>query len=153
MSLTVNSVSSLKIVVNNSVFTNNYASYYGGGLFHFISGTVGNQTYLFGNNKMVKNEAYVGSGAQNFVNFGISAPLSMINNTIYHCIYEENKAQVSGCLLVSPSFAGSSANLIRIEGCTFRKNQASSFSSSINVASHGYYQSRLHLPPVQFINW
>ena len=153
MSITIKSASPLKIVVNNSLFTDNFASYYGGGLFHFISGIVGNQTYLFGNNTLIKNKASVGSGAQNFVNFGNSTPLSIIHTTIYNCTYEENKAQVSGCILVSPSFAGSSGSLITIEKCTFNKNQASSYSSSVNVASHSYYRSRLHLPPVRFVNW
>jgi len=60
----------VNVAVNNSLFINNFANNYVGGLYQFINEEVGNQTYIFGNKQFINNTALRGSGAVNFENFG-----------------------------------------------------------------------------------
>ena len=143
----------LNVVINNSLFMNNFAGNYGGGLYCFMDGTVGNQTYMFGNNRFVSNEALIGSGALNFGNFGNTAPFSILHNTIYNCTFEHNKAQTGGCLHMFPSYPGFSGNFITIKQCSFVNNTSTEIGGAIDVTSYNTYQSRQHYDPVEFIGW
>lgn len=153
MALPVNVTCPLNAIINNSLFMNNFASNYGGGLYCFISGLVGNQTYMFGNNRFVGNEATIGSGALNFGNFGSTAPFSSLHSTMYNMTFENNKAETGGCLHMFPSYNGFSGNFITIKECSFYNNTSTEIGGAIDVTSYNPYQSRQHFDPVQFIDW
>ena len=153
MAMPVNVECPVNVVINNSLFMNNFAGNYGGGLYCFLSGTVGNQTYMFGNNRFVSNEAMIGSGALNFGNFGNTAPFSALHSTMYNCTFENNKAQTGGCLHMFPSYPGFSGNFVTIKECLFLNNTSTEIGGAIDVTSYNLYQSRQHYNPVQFIGW
>ena len=154
MAMPINVECEVNVVINNSVFINNFAGNYGGGLYCFISGTaVGNQTYMFGNNKFVDNEAMIGSGALNFGNFGNTAPFSELHSTMYNCTFEKNRAQTGGCLHMFPSYPGFKGNYITIKDCVFVNNTSTEIGGAIDVTSYNFYESRQHYDPVEFIEW
>ena len=153
MALPVNTTCPLDAIISNNVFINNYAGNYGGGLYCFISGTVGNQTWMIGNNSFIGNHAVIGSGALNFGNFGTPAPSSTLHSTMYNCTFENNRAQTGGCLHMFPSYNGFSGNFIILKQCIFLNNTSSEIGGAIDVTSYNLYQSRQHYDPVKFIDW
>ena len=153
MALPVNTTCPLNVTINNNLFENNYASNYGGGLYYFIDGTVGNQTYMFRNNKFVGNKAGIGSGALSFINHGFTALFSVLNSTIYNCTFECNSALTGGCSHMFPSYHGFSGNFITIEKCLFSNNTSIEAGGTIVVISYKYYQSREYYDSVEFTNW
>lgn len=153
MAMPINAECPLNVTIYNSVFVNNFAENYGGGLYCFISGTVGNQTYMFRNNSFVDNEAIIGSGALNFGNFGRTAPFSTLHSTIYNCSFKNNQAQTGGCLHVFPSYAGFSGNFIEIKNCLFHNNTSTEIGGALDITSYNAYQSRQHYDPVRFTDW
>ena len=152
LSMPINAVWPLNITINNSVFVNNFAENYGGGLYCHIMGNVGNQTYLFENSVFIKNRALVGSGAINFGNYGHTLPSSTLHSTIYNCTFENNSAQKGGCLHVVPSFPGFSGNFIKIRKCLFCNNTSTQY-GTVDVSSFNYYKTRQHYEPVHFNEW
>lgn len=153
MAMPVNVTCPVNVVLNNSLFVGNFARNYGGGLYCFISGTVGNQTYMFGNNTFSDNKAVIGSGALNFGNFGNTAPFSILHSTFYKCRFERNEAQTGGCLHMFPSYPGFSGNFITVKESQFINNTSSEIGGALDVTSYNAYQSRQHYEPVQFIDW
>ena len=143
----------LNVVINNSLFMNNFAGNYGGGLYCFTSGTVGNQTWMFGNNRFIGNEATIGSGALNFGNFGSTAPFSTLNSTMYNCTFKHNRAQTGGCSHIFPSYPGFSGNFITIKECLYFNNTSIEVGGAIDITTYNPYKSRQHYDPVHFINW
>ena len=153
MAFPINITYPVNVIINDNLFMNNHAGNYGGGLYCFISGTVGNQTWMFGNNSFIGNKADIGSGALNFGNFGSTAPFSTLHSTMYNCIFKHNRAQTGGCLHMFPSYSGFSGNFITIKQCLFLNNTSSEIGGAIDVTSYNFYQSRQNYDPVKFINW
>ena len=153
MAIPVNATCPFNVIVNNSLFMNNYAGNYGGGLYCFISGTVGNQTWMFGNNSFIDNEAVIGSGALNFGNYGSTAPFSTLHSTMYNCTFKHNTAQTGGCLHIFPSYHGFSGNFITLTECSFINNTSTEIGGAIDIISYKYYESRQYFNPVKFIDW
>ena len=143
----------VNVVVNNSVFINNFAENYGGGLFYFLGETNGNQTCMFGNNLFIGNQALIGSGAMNFANFAYTTPSTNLHSTIYGCTFQGNIAYIGGCLLIFPSYDGFGGNFVAIQECTFTNNTSMEYGGAVSVASYNAYQIRQHYEPVEFINW
>ena len=152
LSMPINALWPLNIVVSNSMFVNNFAENYGGGLYCHIMGNVSNQTYVFQNNIFMKNRALVGSGAINFGNYGDTIPSTTLNCTMYNCTFENNSAQKGGCLHIVPSYPGFSGNFIRIEKCLFRNNTSTQY-GAVDVSSFNYYKNRQHYEVVHFTEW
>ena len=153
MALPVNTTCPLDVIINNNLFMNNYAGNYGGGLYCFIGEMVGNQTWTFGNNSFIDNEAVIGSGALNFGNYGSTASFSTLHSTVYNCTFKHNRAQTGGCLHIFPSYRGFNGNFITIKECSFFNNTSTEIGGAIDIISYKYYQSRQHFNPVQFIDW
>jgi len=153
LSLPVNASYPINIVVNNSLFINNFAKNYGGGLYCFIGGTVGNQTYMFGNNSFINNKAAIGSGAMNFGNFGNIAPFSTLHSTIYNCKFQSNNAKKGGSSHIFPSYYGFEGNFITFKDCIFYNNTSTEYGGAIDASFYNPYQNRQHYAPVQFVNW
>jgi len=109
----------LNVVINNSVFINNFAKNYGGGLYCFLSGTNSNQTYMIANNTFIRNKALIGSGGINFGNFAGTAPSTTLYVTIHGCTFESNRANYGGCLNTYPSYFGIGGNFIKFQNCIF----------------------------------
>ena len=143
----------LNITVNNSLFMNNFAQNYGGSTYYFMGGTNNNQTYMFGNNSYISNQALIGSGAMHFGNFGKTMPFTSLHNTIYNCTFANNRAQSGGCSHMFPSYSGYSGNFIKIEKCSFYNNTATEIGGTYDISSYNSYKSRQHYDPVQFIDW
>ena len=152
VSMPINATWPLNIVVNNSVFTSNYANNNGGGLYCLIMGIVGNQTYLFENNVFVNNSAMIGSGAINFGNYGGTAPFSTLHSTIYNCTFQYNTAQKGSSIHIVPSYPGHISNFVVITKCSFFNNTSTQY-GIIDVSSFNYYEAREHYEPVRFIEW
>lgn len=149
----INATFPLNVVINNSVFINNLATNYGGGLYCFIGGIFGNQTYMFGNNTFMGNQALIGSGAMDFSNFAETAPFSTLHSTIHGCTFEENIARISGGFDIFPSLYGYSDNFVKLQDCRFTNNTSTEYGGAVAVTSYNAYQSRQHYEPVEFINW
>ena len=153
MALPVNATCPVNVNIHNNLFEKNYASNYGGGLYTFLGGTVGNQTYMYKNNTFVGNEVGIGSGALCIANHGSTAPSSTLHFTVYKCTFNYNKAQVGGCLHMFPSYRGFSGNFIVIKECLFNNNTSIEAGGAIFVRSHNYYQNREYYDPVELTNW
>ena len=143
----------LNVVVNNSVFINNFAENYGGGMYFFMGGTNGNQTYMFGNNTFRGNQALIGSGAMNFGNYAKTAPFTTLHSTIYGCTFERNTAHIGGCLHIFPSYSGYDGNFVKFQDCTFTNNTSIQYGGAVDVISYNAFLSRQHYKPVEFISW
>ena len=141
----------LNITVNNSLFMNNFAQNYGGSMYYFMGGTNNNQTYMFGNNSYISNQALIGSGAMHFGNFGKTMPFTSLHSTIYNCTFANNRAQSGGCSHMFPSYSGYNGNFIKIEKCSFYNNTATEIGGTYDISSYNSYKSRQHYDPVQFI--
>ena len=153
MAMPIRATCPLKVTVNNSVFMNNFAQNYGGSMYCFMGGTNSNQTYMFGNNSFVNNEALIGSGAMHFGNFGRTSPNTSLHGAIYNCTFKNNRAQSGGCSHMFPSYSGFSGNYITIEKCIFHNNTATEIGGTFDISSYNSYKSRQHYDPVQFIDW
>ena len=143
----------LNVVINNSLFMNNYAGNYGGGFYCLISGTVGNQTWMFGNNSFIGNEAVLGSGAFFFGNSDSMALFSTFHSTMYSCTFKHNRAQTGGCSHIIPSYPGFSGNFITIKECLYFNNTSIEVGGAIDMTTYDPYENRQHYNPVHFINW
>jgi len=154
LSMPISATFPLNVVVNNSVFENNFAKNYGGGLFYYLGGTNGNQTYMIANNTFRRNKALIGSGAMNFGNFANAAPYTTLHATIYNCTFKENKANHGGCLHAAyPSHFGIGVNFIKFQNCTFSNNTSFQYGGAIDATTISAFQSRQHNEPMEFINW
>ena len=153
LAMPVKAACPLSITVNNSIFMNNFAQNYGGSMYCFIGGTNSNQTYIFGNNSFINNEALNGSGAMHFGNFGRTLPFTSLHSTIYNCTFKNNRAPSGGCSHMFPSYAGFSENFIKIEKCLFHNNTATEIGGTFDISSYNSYKSRQHYDPVKFIDW
>ena len=153
MVLPVRTMCPLDATISNNVFMNNYAGDYGGGLYCLISGTVGNQTWMIGNNSFIGNHAGIGSGTLNFGNYGTLAPSSTLHSTMYNCTFEHNRAQTGGCLHILSFYTGFTGTFIILKQCMFLNNTSSEIGGAIDVTSYNLYQSRQYYVPVKFIDW
>ena len=153
LSMPISATFPLNVVVNNSIFINNFAKNYGGGLYCFMSGTNSNQTYMFGNNTFIRNQALIGSGAMNFGNFAYTAPSTTLHSTIYGCTFQGNVAHIGGCLHIFPSYGGFGGNFVTLQDCILENNTSIEYGGAVDVTSYNAYQSRQHFEPVEFINW
>ena len=153
MVIPVNVTCPLNIIVNNSLFMNNYASNVGGGLYCYTSTMFGTQTWMLGNNKFISNVAGIGPGALSFANYGTPVPFSRLYITVYNCTFEFNRAQTGGCLGMYPSLRGFSRNFVKIKECLFYNNTSTKSGGAIDITSYEFYYSRQHYNPVQLIDW
>ena len=153
IALPVNVTCTVNVTISNNLLENNYAKNYGGGLYSYINGVTGNQTYMFVSNMFISNEAGIGSGAINFGNYGTTAPFSTLHGTIYNCTFIHNRARTGGCFHMFPSLRGFSGNFVTIKECLFYNNTSSESGGAIDITSYNFYYSRQHYNPVQFIDW
>ena len=152
LSMPINAIWPLNIIVNNSMFINNFALNHGGSFYCHISENVSNQSYLFESNIFIKSRALLGSGAINIGNYGYSIPFSTLHITIYNCTFDNNAAQIGGCFRITPSNRGFSGNFLNVINCSFNNN-TSTLRGIVDLASFNYYKTRQHYEPVHFSNW
>lgn len=150
LSMPIYGMSVINIVVTNSVFVNNFAEYFGGGLYCFIRGTIVSQTYLYKNNTFINNNSPAGSGF-NFGNFGDPTPSSTLHCTIHNCTFKSNSAEKGGCLHITPSYNRSSGNFIAVTNCLFHNNTSEQY-SAVAVYSYNYFKIK-HYEQINFTEW
>ena len=150
LSMPIYAMSVVNIVVTNSVFVNNFAEYFGGGLYCFIRGTIVSHTYLYKNNTFINNNSSVGS-AFNYGNFGDPTPSSTLHCTIHNCTFKSNSAEKGGCLHITPSYNRSSGNFIAVTKCLFHNNTSEQY-SAVAVYSYNYFKIK-HYEQINFTEW
>ena len=141
----------VNVVVTNSVFVNNFAEKFGGGLYCIMYGTIISQTYLFENNAFINNNSPGGSGVS-FANYGDQTPSTTLHCTIHNSKFENNSAKNGACLRIVPSYYVSSGNFIEVTKCLFHNNTSEQY-SAVDIYSFNYYKIREHYEPVNFTEW
>ena len=153
IAMPVNVTCPVDVIINNNLMDNNYAKSYGGGIYSYINGITGNQTYIFESILFIANEAGIGSGALNFGNYETTQPFSTLHGTIHNCTFKHNRAHAGGCLHMFPSLRGFSGNFITIKECLFHNNTSIESGGAIDITSYNFYYNREHYNPVQLIDW
>ncbi|XP_065913374.1 uncharacterized protein [Dysidea avara] len=129
--------------VNNSVFDNNVASGYGGGLFAEVSPG----SYIFENLLFANNHALIG-GALFYLILQDSI-LQFTTTTIINCSFVENTA--GGAAGAVNIYAGLTNNSLVFKQCIFTENTATSY-GTINIESNNFFMNRPFHIATTFVN-
>ena len=153
LSLVVNVTGIVFCTVNDSIFVNNLADNFGGGVYISTSErSTLEQFYLFANNDFTSNAAGYGGGGILLAN--IVFPSINFSQTIvlYNSMFTENKAkQIGGGIYVFSLGLGGS--FVRIEKCEFFMNTAGENGGAFAVESIKLYGNRQNQNPVEFVSW
>jgi len=152
MSVLVNVNTALSFVLNNSLFVNNSAYNFGGGIYCLSAGGRDNQTYLWSNNIFIGNRASI-AGALSFISL-LNLPIEFIlYDTVYNCTFTDNVAhsKVAGAATVYPLYGLANAAVV-FEDCKFYNNSALIYGGAVDIASYNFFSNRIVMP-IGFINW
>ena len=153
LSIVINITDFVNATINSSIFVNNTAENFGGGVYMFISDTsTSNQLFTFGNNVFIMNRA-THAGAFSYGNF-VRVPREYSQTALfYNCMFIRNQALLAGGLNVVPSFYGLPGRQVRFVKCGFHKNLATIFSGAVDISSYRFYDNRQSQSPAEFLDW
>lgn len=153
VSIVINITTFVNLTINNSVFINNTAENFGGGVYMFISETsTADQVFTFGNNNFTMNRATHGGGFS-YANFVIVPQEYSQTAHFFNCIFIRNQAYLAGGFNVVPSFYGLPGRQVRFKNCKFYENLATLFSDALDISSYRFYENRQRQSPAKFVNW
>ena len=148
LAIVFNTTNTVNCVVNNSVFFDNEASVWGGGLYCVIAEAHNHQTYMFENLVFVNNRAAV-AGALTFVTlFGQSDDI-FVNASISSCTFMENTARIAGVATIY-FYNRVTNNSVIFERCNFTNNSATIYAGTIDIVSYNFFVDRSHYTPITF---
>ena len=153
LSIVINITNFVNLTINNSMFVNNTAENFGGGVYMFISETsTADHLFVFANNDFIMNTATHGAGFS-YANFVIIPQEFSQTALFYNCVFTRNQAYLAGGLNVVPSFYGLAGRQVRFVNCEFYGNVASLFSGAVDISSYRFYEHRERQSPTEFVNW
>lgn len=148
------------IVVGNiegCLFKDNYATYYGGGLFLVESKlSPPFHTITVVNNSFIGNRADIGGGGAMLAYIGSTFSGQLLKLYISGCLFEHNNAKVGAAIFDISSLANSKVTQIVIDNSTFLRNSATELGSAYAVISFAQSLTTLGygtLDPRIIINW
>ena len=153
LSLVVNVTGMVICTVNNSIFVNNFADRFGGGVYISASErSTLEQFYFFANNNFTSNAASNGAGGVFFANVVFPSISFSQTLVLYNSTFTENKAeQIGGGIFVFSLGLGGS--FVKIEKCDFFMNTAGENGGAFAVRSVKLYGNRQNQNPVEFVSW
>ena len=152
MSVLVNVNTALNFILNNSVFVNNSAYNFGGGIYCLTAGGRINQTYLWSNNQFIGNRASI-AGAFSFISL-LNLPVRFIlYDRVYNCTFVGNIAhsEVAGAATVYPLY-GLPNSVVVFEDCKFFNNSALIYGGAVDISTYNFFNDRIVFP-ITFIDW
>ena len=153
LSIVINITNFVNLTINNSMFVNNTAENFGGGVYMFISETsASDQLFTFANNNFTMNRATHGGGFS-YANFVIIPQEYSQTALFYECVFVRNQAYLAAGLNVVPSFYGLSGRSVRFVNCGFYGNSATLFSGAVDISSYKFYENRVNQSPAEFTSW
>ena len=153
LSLVVNVTGIVICTVNDSIFVNNIADIFGGGVYISTSEySTLEQFYLLANNNFTSNAAGYGGGG--FLLTNVVFPSFNFSQTtvLYNSMFTENKAEQIGGGIYVFSY-GLGASFVKIEKCEFFMNTAGENGGAFAVESIKLYGDRQNQNPVEFVSW
>jgi len=148
LAIVFNTTNTVDCAVKNSVFMNNKASIWGGGLYCVISEAHNHQNYIFENLVFDNNHAVV-SGAFTYVILFGQRDNIFVNARIVGCIFAENTAKIAGVATIY-FYDRVTNNSVIFEHCNFTKNSAIIYAGTVDIVSYNLFVDRSRYTPITF---
>lgn len=122
--------------VSDCSFINNYATYYGGGLF-LVESKLSNPSHIVNivNNSFTRNKADVGGGGAIFAYIGSSIRGQLLIVHVSGCLFERNMARGGAGIFDISSLGDSKVSQITIDNSKFLRNSATELGAAYTVIS------------------
>ena len=122
--------------IRGCTFKNNYATYYGGGLFLVESKlSIPSHIITIVNNSFIGNQADVGGGGAVFAYIGSTLSGQLLTVYVSECLFERNTARAGAGIFDVSSLSNAKATQLVIDNSTFLKNSANEIGSAYVVIS------------------
>ena len=139
MGVYINTINNSSVTVNvrNCSFKNNYAEFFGGGLYVYLSGgnLSRNHSISVEDTHFVNNSAVATGGAIHMALLiqNLDFPGSQISYT--NCTFISNMADYGGAMSAIQAYMFGRGNVVDVKNCNFVENSASRRGSAISFAS------------------
>jgi len=147
----INSFTPVNCVVSNSVFVNNKADDFGGGLICNIITVFSHQIYKYGNLLFVNNSAKISGAFLHGYLFSRSSE-AFLGALITNCTFVENNAGIGGVANIY-YYDGLVNNSVTFSNCVFSHNSATEYAGAVDVVSFDFFADKSRYSPVSFIDW
>ena len=151
LAIVFNTSNTVNCIVNNSVFVNNEASIWGGGLYCVIAEAHNHQNYMFENLVFTNNRALV-AGAFTYVILVGQSDDIFVNALLVGCRFVENTARIAGVANVY-FYNRIPNNSVIFEHCNFTNNSATVYAGTVDIVSYNFFDDRSRYTPITFLDW
>jgi len=129
--------SSVTINVKNCLFKNNYAEFFGGGLYLYLSGgnLSSNHTISVEDTHFINNSVAAAGGAIQTALLIQNLHSTGSQFTYTNCTFNSNRADYGGAINVVQAYVFGRGNIVNVKECKFVENHASRRGSAISFAS------------------
>lgn len=157
MGVYINTINNSSVTVNvkNCLFKNNYAEFFGGGIYLYLSGgnLSNNHTISLEDTHFVNNSVVAGGGAIQMALLiqNLDFPGSQFSYT--NCTFISNRADYGGAMNAIQAYVFGRGNIVDVKECNFVENSANRRGSAISFASLLYPENVEDLYSYSITNW